>query len=112
MAADDKKNGNGSHPEGCRCMGCHGSMSGGCSCGHGGHWTFFLLRALITVLLLMVVFWFGVAVGRMSSSYERNGLMMRGYGAYPVGVYNGMGGVASSGSATSTPAAVGGVQNY
>lgn len=62
-AADDKKN-----------------MTCNCAGGHGGHWTFFLLRTLLTILILMVIFWFGVQVGRMSSGGygARSEFMMRG----------------------------------
>jgi hypothetical protein len=89
-AADDKKN-----------MICN------CGCGHNGrHWTFFFLRTIITVLILMIVFWFGVQVGRISGGYAHDGFMMRGdYGqAMPMMRTNG---------STSTPVTTPGVpQNY
>ncbi len=46
------------------CEGCHG-----CQCGGRG-WLFFLLRALLTLLILMIVFWFGVAVGALLDLYN------------------------------------------
>lgn len=90
----------------------------GCYGGGGRHWTFFLLRTLFTIIILMVVFWFGVMAGRIGDgSYGYR--MMRGYGyyAYPNEVYNdnGSGGVVMPmmpiRGATSTPT-TGGVQNY
>lgn len=100
MAEDTKKNGNGngnSHVDGCMCMGCRGGMMGPGGMGYGrrGGWTFFLLRTLLTILILMIVFWFGVQVGRMSSrgfgyGGARGVMMMRGGsgGGYPITGYN------------------------
>lgn len=115
--ADEKKN---NHGEGCTCPVCGGSgvmMGKGCrcgwgrACGCGGRWVFFLLRTIITILILMVVFWFGVQVGRMTSSYSRGGLMMRGgYDtSYADGGYGqdgtyGRNGMMSGSNDTSTPA--------
>jgi hypothetical protein len=128
--ADDKKNGGSkdiNHGDDCMCSTCNGVMGKMCNCGcrHGGHWTFFLLRALITIIILMIVFAFGAAVGRMTSDFNgRYQIMRYGYGGYPAGMYNAGGGMAVPGAtgmpmmringATSTPAtgAVGGVQNY
>lgn len=55
-------------------------MTCNCGCGAGGrHWTFFLLRTLLTILILMIIFWFGVQVGRMTGgAAAREDLMMRG----------------------------------
>jgi hypothetical protein len=98
---DDKKNG---MMNGGMCPGCH---SCGCT-GRGRHWTFFLLRVILTILILMIVFWFGVAAGRLSDAGLGRYGMMRDYsnggngtGAWPMMPING---------ATST--ATGGVQNY
>jgi len=95
MAADDKKNGT-------------------CDCGHmrGGHWTFFLLRVLITILILMVVFWFGLAVGRMSSGYARGAMMVRRGYAYPMGLQNAAGGGAVPMMDASTTPATGAAGGY
>lgn len=100
--AEEKKNGNGK-------MG--GGMTCGCGCGgHGHSWMFFLLRTLLTIIILMVVFWFGVVAGRLGDirSYVRNGYASPAYGgaggAMPMMRING---------ATSTPtSATGGVENY
>ncbi|HVO28572.1 MAG TPA: hypothetical protein VMT81_01140 [Candidatus Paceibacterota bacterium] len=111
--AEEKKNGG--HGEGCVCPACYGKtgmgMMGGrwsCGCGYGRHWTFFLLRTLLTILILIVVFWFGIMVGRLSASgYARTTRMMAagGYGGnYPIGAYN-PGGPMMRAGATSTPAA-------
>jgi len=82
----------------CNCSGCHGRG-----------WTFFLLRALLAVIVLMIVFWCGVAAGRLSSGYY----FMRW--AYPTGVYNGSAGgplpMMRINGATSSPV-TGGVENY
>jgi hypothetical protein len=83
------------------------SSNGGtctCGCGTGGrHWTFFLLRVLITILILMVVFWFGLAVGRMSSGYARGAMLMRRGYAYPMGMQNAAGGAMPMMGSTTTP---------
>lgn len=85
MAADDKKNMT------CNCGG--GRM--------GGHWTFFLLRTLLTILILMIIFWFGVQVGRMTGYAGREDFMMRsGYGrAMPMMQVGGAGGTTSTSAA-------------
>jgi hypothetical protein len=103
MADDTKKNG---HVDGCLCMGCRsGMMPGGMGYGRGGRGTFFLLRTLLTVLILIIVFWFGVQVGRLSDGYgfgrDRGVMMMRGGYGYPVG-YNPGSPMMSAGSATSS----------
>jgi hypothetical protein len=51
----------------------------------GRHWTFFLLRTLITIIILMVVFWFGVQVGRLNSGFRRESGVMMMRGAYGYG---------------------------
>jgi hypothetical protein len=125
--AEEKKNGK-SNGSTCSCMGMTGCTCGsGCGCGCGGHGSrglFFLLRVLITIIILMMVFWFGLAVGRMSDGYGRGGYMIeRGYGIYPGGVYSANGGTGSGGVAmpmmringatsTTTTGAPGSVQNY
>ena len=70
----DKRNGNGNGGNVCMCPGCH----------YGGRgWTFFLLRALITIIILMFVFWFGVAAGRLGTGYgwDRESMMNGYYGS-------------------------------
>src|ERR1700690_246700 len=95
-----EKNGHGGV---CTCMGCPG---------YGRHWTFFLLRTILAILILMMVFWFGVQVGRLSSFGGGRFMMMRG--DYSTGAY-GTGSWAMPmmpvRGATSTPT-TGGVQNY
>ena len=92
-----------------------------CGCNRGAHWTAYLIRVILTILILMVVFWFGLAVGRLSD-YSRYGYyapMMHDY-AYPSAVYNGAGSGGSAGTpspmmpirgGTTTPT-TNGVQNY
>jgi hypothetical protein len=54
----------------------------------GRSWTFFLLRTLLTVIILMFVFWFGVMVGRISSAgFSRSYMMRTGYPT-PITNYN------------------------
>jgi hypothetical protein len=96
--AEEKKNGNGK------------GMT--CSCGYERHWTFFLLRTLITIIILMVVFWFGVAAGRLGDAGYGRYMMRTGY-ATPA--YNGAGGMGSGMPmipATSTSAGAGGTAGY
>ena len=82
--AEDKKNGM-MHGAGCMCSGCGMKMGMGASMGGWGrHWTFYLIRVLLTILILMVVFWFGVAVGRLSSGIARDRYMGENSGAYPM----------------------------
>lgn len=72
--AEDKKNSRG---EVCMCPACMGG---------GRQGMFFLLRTLLTVLILIIVFWFGVKVGQLSvGGGER--LMMTRTG-YPITTYN------------------------
>lgn len=104
--AEDKK---GAHGEGCMCSSC-----GGCGCQHGKHWTFFLLRVLITIIILMMVFTFGAFIGKLTSnsSYARRTMMMR-YGGTPGGMYGGGMGMPMmrANGATST-APTGGTESY
>lgn len=115
--ADEKRNGNGkmngSHgmtcdcTSGCGCM-CHSGMGG------GRHWTFFLLRTLLTIIILMFVFWFGVMAARLGDGANGRNFMMRDY-TYPTGIYNGAAGATPMmriNGATSTPTTTSGVQNY
>src|SRR5579863_5243145 len=99
MAAEDKKNG-------MVCAGCNG-----CGCtGRGRSWMWFLLRTLLTIIILMFVFWFGVAAGRLSSAgFERGYMMREGYGAG--GYVNPGGPMMPVNGATGTPT-TNGVQNY
>lgn len=94
----NKKNGGGA--DAMVCYSCHG-----CQCGGRG-WTFFLLRTLLTVFILMIVFWFGVSVGALGS---------RGAGRYsmmPWGSNAGGAPMMRMYGATSTPSASGAPQNY
>lgn len=88
--AEEKKNGkmNGGMTCGCAgAMGCNCQHGCGCGCGgHGHSWTFFLLRTLLTIIILMVVFWFGVVAGRLGG--VRSYMIRTGY-ATPA--YNGGG---------------------
>ncbi len=109
--AEEKKNGNGKMVGGMTC-------SCGCGCGgfgsHGRHWTFFLLRVLITIIILMMVFWFGVAAGRLSGIGWGRYMMDNGYSSTGT-LYNGTGVAAPMmriNGATSTSGATGSVQNY
>ncbi len=111
---EEKKNGrsNGNSSAGggaCSCAagdGCNCAHGCGCRCGgHGHHWTFFLLRTLLTILILMVAFWFGVAASRIGSyGWSRDGMM---YGRYYYPSAYGSGGIAAPmipANGTSTPA--------
>jgi hypothetical protein len=121
MALEEKKNGKMTGGATCTC-GCGASdgsmMSGGCGCGRGGHgrhWTFFLLRTLLTVLILMIVFWFGVVAGRIGSGYYGRPMMMGGYGYGSSGMMMGAGTAMPMmrvNGATTTPSTTNGVQNY
>ena len=84
-------------------MGCSG-----CGCGGRG-WAFFLLRVLITIIILMMTFWFGLVAGRMGGGWDRY-YMMRAYPADGTGV-SGVVPMMPLKGATSTPM-MGGVQNY
>lgn len=55
----NKKNGGNGGSDAMVCYSCHG-----CQCGGRG-WMFFLLRTLVTIFILMIVFWFGVAAGAL-----------------------------------------------
>jgi hypothetical protein len=59
----------------CGCCGSHNGMMGmGCACGaHGG--TRMLFRLLLVIIILILVFWFGVRLGELRES-------IRGYGGY------------------------------
>ena len=88
----------------CTCPGCTYGFSSG-----GRHWTFFLLRTLLTILILMLVFWFGVVAGRLGDA-RGNYYMMRGYN-YPITSYN-PGGPLMPASGTTTTPTTGGAGNY
>jgi len=65
---------------GCTC-GCCGSGKGmGCGCGWHGGGTRMLFRALLGVIILVLVFWFGVKLGELRES-------IRGYNGYGSGSY-------------------------
>jgi hypothetical protein len=96
--AEEKKNGNGKMGDGMMC-----------SCGYERHWTFFLLRTLLTIIILMVVFWFGVVAGRLGDAGGARGYMMR-YGYATPTTSNSAGGMGMPmipAGATSTSGAAG-----
>ncbi|HVM77166.1 MAG TPA: hypothetical protein VMU07_03385 [Candidatus Paceibacterota bacterium] len=82
--ADEKKNGSKIMRGGQQCVcGCDGSGMG-CACGwHHGHSIF---RILLGVILLVIVFWFGVRLGELRAEirggYGYNAYY--GYGDYPM----------------------------
>ena len=106
--ADEKKNGRTNGGMTCDCMsGC----SCGCHQGGGRHWTFFLLRTLLTIIILMVVFWFGVAASRVGEYNRSNAMPMYTRGMYGYGTGGAMP-MLRTNDATSTAPATGGVENY
>ncbi len=86
--------------EGSKC--CGGFGMGSCSCGHGyGKMRlFFLVRVLITLIILIIVFWCGFRLGVLQGSFGReySGRSMMMYGGYG-NVYGGQtGGVVPYGA--------------
>ncbi len=77
----------------CGCCGSHMGMGMGCACGaHGG--TRMLFRLLLAIIILILVFWFGVKLGELRESIRG----YNGYGSgsyYPVRMMQGYGGVTS-----------------
>jgi len=100
MAMDERKSKDMKKGERCLC-GCDGSGMG-CACGwHHGHTLF---RLLIGVILLILVFWFGVKLGELRESIRGyrgyNGTNYGSYGYRPMPMMN-----YSSGSGTGTTTA-------
>lgn len=61
---------NGGHPQGCKCGMCMGSKMGLCgSCG-GHHMGFHILRWILGILVLVMVFSFGVKIGEFKEAFE------------------------------------------
>jgi hypothetical protein len=65
-----------------KCMcGCDGSGSG-CMCGwHHGH---MLFRMLIGLIILVIVFWFGVKLGELRESIRGYGFESNSYAPVPM----------------------------
>jgi hypothetical protein len=66
-------------------------MCGGCSHCHGGHHRFHLLRWVLGLVIILMVFSFGVQIGEFKSAFENGqgysgGHMMR-YGYQPNMMY-------------------------
>ncbi len=94
---EDQSN-NQQHPEGCKCWKCQGGQMDCGYCRKHNPW-YHLARWALAILVIVVVFWFGLFIGRLEGQLGGGRTMMRhsysgGYGhAYPMmqGGYGSMG---------------------
>jgi len=85
---DTKNNQAQQNADGCKCFMCRGGINGN-GCGH----RHFFLRLIIKLVILALVFWFGVKIGEFKSEFEsefgfdHHHMMMSPYGEQYGGQY-------------------------
>src|ERR1035437_2223279 len=73
---------------------CHGGMCGGINGCGGYHMGFHILRWILGIIIILMVFGFGVQIGEFKSAFESggygyHGMMRYNYGYQPVQVMSG-----------------------
>ena len=84
---------------------CHGGMCGGMNGCGGHHMGFHILRWVLGIIVILMVFGFGVQIGEFKSAFENggygyHGMMRYNYGYQPVQMMSGVGGTVTTQGAT------------